>query len=114
MGVLRGREGCTGASTRGACPVLPHPTPTPSAAFWTKGPEQLTEWRRVEDRIAKAHANLARRREIETLIADFVGTEADPARTMAIPYGAAKAAQLKGFTEDEDRFLLCMLNALGE
>lgn len=82
--------------------------------FWARGPEHLTEWRRVEEKIAKAHERIARLRVTEALIRDLVSKEDDPFRTLAIPYGpSTKASYLKGFTEEEDRFLICMINVLG-
>jgi SWI/SNF-related matrix-associated actin-dependent regulator of chromatin subfamily A member 5 len=48
---------------------------------------------------------------METIIADKVARTPDPFRTLQIPYGPTTLS--KGFTEEEDRFLICMLNALG-
>ena len=74
----------------------------------------LTDWRKIEDRIGKAREALSKRRVIERRVAELVARESDPSRTLAIPYGlASKPTYTKGFTEEEDRFLLCMLNALG-
>ncbi|RYG43927.1 hypothetical protein EON67_12325, partial [archaeon] len=57
---------------------------------------------------------IKRREAMETVLAEKVGRAIDPYRSLAIPYtaGTAKAAS-RGFTEEEDRFLICMLNVLG-
>lgn len=52
------------------------------------------------------------------MIAEKVGRAHDPFRALSIPYhaggrAAMVPAALRGFTPDEDRFLLCMLNVLG-
>jgi SWI/SNF-related matrix-associated actin-dependent regulator of chromatin subfamily A member 5 len=86
--------------------------------FWSKGPEQLPEWRKIEEKIGRARSQLERRDAISRVVRDLVGREVaaklDPFKTVAVPYHAAsKPPPVKGFSEEEDRWLVCMINALG-
>ena len=83
--------------------------------FWARGPEQLPEWRKMEEKFARAHERLARVKDIDVLIRGLVTKDDDPARTLPIPYVVnTKSTYVKGFTEEEDRFLVCMISKLGE
>lgn len=81
--------------------------------FWARGEGELTDWKRTEDRIAKAEAKIARRRATEVILSTRVGTSPDAYRALSISYGPNKMAVMKGYTEEEDRFLLCTLARLG-
>ena len=75
---------------------------------------ELADWKRMEERIAKGEAKIRKREETEVLIAEKVARSTDPFRNLTIAYGDKKGgATMKGFIEEEDRFLVCMLNRLG-
>lgn len=80
--------------------------------FWSRISE-LSDYRKIEERIEKGEAKIKRREAMESIVADKVARTPDPFRTLHIPYGANKPQTTKGYTEEEDRFLICMLNALG-
>jgi SWI/SNF-related matrix-associated actin-dependent regulator of chromatin subfamily A member 5 len=74
---------------------------------------EVKDYRAVQDRVEKAELRSAHRSATELIVAERVSRSADPLRTMQVPYGAAKTALAKGFTEDEDRLLIVLLNQLG-
>jgi SWI/SNF-related matrix-associated actin-dependent regulator of chromatin subfamily A member 5 len=80
--------------------------------FWARYSE-LTEAPKFMDRIEKGEQKIKRREVLETIIADKVGRYPDPYRSLLLPYGPNKLASMRGYTEEEDRFLVCALNTLG-
>ena len=81
--------------------------------FERRGPAELADWRKIEDRVAKGEEKIRRRAATEHLLADKVARSTDPYRTLSIAYGPNKGNTMKGFTEEEDRFLVCSLAKLG-
>ena len=84
--------------------------------FMARGPTELAEWRKIEDRIIKGEQKVRRRLAMEALIAEKVARATDPFRTLTIAYGPNKGGSSganKTFTEEEDRFLVCMLARVG-
>jgi SWI/SNF-related matrix-associated actin-dependent regulator of chromatin subfamily A member 5 len=89
-------------------------------AFLTRGPAELADWDKINDRITKGEQRLRRRKLMEELIADRVARTPDPYRTLSLPYHLARSGQAGlasvakgGFSLAEDRFLVCSLNKLG-
>ncbi len=80
--------------------------------FWARYTE-LAEAPKFMDRIEKGEQKIKRREVLETIIADKVGRYPDPYRSLLLPYGPNKLASMRGYTEEEDRFLVCALNTLG-
>jgi hypothetical protein len=75
-------------------------------AFFTKGPSLLPDWKKIEEKLQRAHVQLARRGAIQRIVHEAVEKEkavrADPFKTIAIPYHvASKTPPVKGFTEEE-------------
>jgi SWI/SNF-related matrix-associated actin-dependent regulator of chromatin subfamily A member 5 len=77
--------------------------------FWARYKE-LTDWEKIIDRIGKGEQKLARREAITKALNDKVGRTPNPWQTLTIAYGSNKG---KAFTEEEDRFLVCMMQELG-
>jgi len=82
------------------------------AVHWERVGE-LSDAARVIERVEKGEFKLKKSKALESVVAEKVAKYADPFRSLQIPYGSDKRATLRGFTEEEDRFLVCMLNALG-
>lgn len=80
--------------------------------FWSRT-QELPDYRKLEERIEKNEAKIKRREALENVIADKVVHSPDPFRSLHIPYGPNKPLTTRGYTEEEDRFLICMLNILG-
>lgn len=78
-------------------------------AFWSRYKE-LTDWEKIIDRIGKGEQKLARREAITKALNDKVARTPNPWQTLTIAYGSNKG---KAFTEEEDRFLVCMMQELG-
>lgn len=81
--------------------------------FGGRGEAELSDWKKIEDKLAKAEARIQRRKDTETVLATRVGSTPDAYRTLALSYGPNKMAIMKGFTEENDRFLLVTLARLG-
>jgi len=79
-------------------------------AFWKYGPERIDQFGKIRRAIEEGEARIARREEMEESLKLKVSRYADPLRELQISYGAYKG---KGFTEEEDRFLVCMTYQLG-
>jgi SWI/SNF-related matrix-associated actin-dependent regulator of chromatin subfamily A member 5 len=80
--------------------------------FTAKCETYLTDWKKIKERIERGEARLKRREAMELLVAEKVASTPDPYRTLPISYGS-KGNYSRGFSEEEDRFLLCQLNSLG-
>jgi SWI/SNF-related matrix-associated actin-dependent regulator of chromatin subfamily A member 5 len=77
---------------------------------------ELPDWDKLNEKISKGEQKIKRREAMEIIIAEKVGKTVDPFRSLSIPYQlqtARAGSSNRGFTEDEDRFLVCMLNVLG-
>jgi SWI/SNF-related matrix-associated actin-dependent regulator of chromatin subfamily A member 5 len=77
--------------------------------------EELVEWKRLDERVARGEAKIKRRVATEAMIHDKVLRARDSARGIVISYVGAGGKQqpMKGFTEEEDRWLLVKLSELG-
>jgi len=83
--------------------------------FFARGHE-MADWDRIQDLMAKAELKVKRREALETILAEKVAASPDPFRALPIRYdltGRGAPPSNRGFTEDEDRFLICMTNILG-
>ncbi len=74
--------------------------------FWLKGPELLPEWKKIEEKLSRAHSQLSKRSTIQRIVHDLISKEsaakADPFKTITVPYhSASKPPPVKGFTEEE-------------
>eukprot|EP01025_Chloroclados_australasicus_P061699 TRINITY_DN8110_c3_g1_i2.p1 TRINITY_DN8110_c3_g1~~TRINITY_DN8110_c3_g1_i2.p1 ORF type:complete len:1007 (+),score=121.42 TRINITY_DN8110_c3_g1_i2:328-3021(+) len=78
-------------------------------AFFTKY-KQINEWERYIKQIEKGEEKIVRQEKIMAAITKKMELYRNPWVEMKIFYGANKG---KAYTEEEDRFLVCMLNTLG-
>ena len=76
----------------------------------TRGPSELNDWKRIDDRIQKGEDKIARIAEIEKLIKTKVKSYKNPWYSLKFDYGSSRG---KSFTEDEDRWLICTVNEIG-
>ena len=79
------------------------------AVFW-KRYKEIADWEKVLDRIKKGEQKLLRRAAITEALDKKVNRTKNPWQTLAINYGTNKG---KTFTEEEDRYLICMMQRLG-
>jgi hypothetical protein len=74
---------------------------------------ELADGAKLLEKIERGEIKLKKNKATEAVIAEKVARSPDPFRTLHVPYGADKRAMQRGYTEEEDRFLICMLNVLG-
>eukprot|EP00306_Pavlova_sp_CCMP459_P004759 CAMPEP_0185157904 /NCGR_PEP_ID=MMETSP1139-20130426/2073_1 /TAXON_ID=298111 /ORGANISM="Pavlova sp., Strain CCMP459" /LENGTH=1133 /DNA_ID=CAMNT_0027723009 /DNA_START=12 /DNA_END=3413 /DNA_ORIENTATION=+ len=79
-------------------------------AFFSRGPELLADWERIERKIQDGERKLAVREEMQAALREKVSRYDNPWQQLSLKYGTSRG---KIFNEDEDRFLLCMTNKLG-
>jgi len=79
------------------------------AVFWKRYTE-ISDHDRILDRIRKGEQKLARRAAITEALDKKVARTKNPWQTLTVNYGSNKG---KTFTEEEDRFLVCMMQRLG-
>ncbi|GBG25644.1 ISWI chromatin-remodeling complex ATPase CHR11 [Hondaea fermentalgiana] len=77
--------------------------------FWRRYKE-ISDHERIIDRIKKGEQKLARRAAITEALDKKVARTKNPWQALTINYGSNKG---KTFSEEEDRFLVCMLQRLG-
>lgn len=77
--------------------------------FW-KRYKEIQDWERIIDKIKKGEQKLARRAAITAALDKKVKRTKNPWQSLTINYGSNKG---KTFTEEEDRFLVCMMQRLG-
>ncbi|EKX31046.1 hypothetical protein GUITHDRAFT_83481 [Guillardia theta CCMP2712] len=81
-----------------------------SEAFWRLGPNRLSNWDNVEKQIEKGESKIQKRQECMNAVKLKVEKYANPWQQLKFQYGNAKG---KAFTEEEDRFIVCMTHQLG-
>mmetsp|Transcript_9541 Transcript_9541/g.23280 ORF Transcript_9541/g.23280 Transcript_9541/m.23280 type:complete len:1000 (-) Transcript_9541:139-3138(-) len=81
-----------------------------SEAFWRLGPSRLSNWDSVEKQIEKGEGKIQKRQECMNAVKRKVEKYANPWQHLKFIYGNAKG---KAFTEEEDRFVVCMCHQLG-
>lgn len=79
--------------------------------FW-KRYKELGDWQKIIERIEKGEQKIQRRVAIERALALKVARHKNPYQTLTIPYGPS-TGKAKAFTEEEDRFLVCMMAQVG-
>eukprot|EP00512_Aurantiochytrium_limacinum_P004433 CAMPEP_0171496774 /NCGR_PEP_ID=MMETSP0958-20121227/6893_1 /TAXON_ID=87120 /ORGANISM="Aurantiochytrium limacinum, Strain ATCCMYA-1381" /LENGTH=1279 /DNA_ID=CAMNT_0012030923 /DNA_START=175 /DNA_END=4014 /DNA_ORIENTATION=- len=77
--------------------------------FWRRY-QEISDHERIIDRIKKGEQKLARRAAITEALDKKVSRTKNPWQSLTINYGSNKG---KTFSEEEDRFLVCMLQRLG-
>ncbi|RQM27730.1 hypothetical protein B5M09_001313 [Aphanomyces astaci] len=79
--------------------------------FWARGPDELDEWAKFVDRIEKGEKRLTRNQAVKEALAAKCALYRNPWRDMKLQYpGGYKS---KGFTHEEDVFLVCMMHQHG-
>uniref|UniRef100_A0A6U2D0V6 Uncharacterized protein n=2 Tax=Hemiselmis andersenii TaxID=464988 RepID=A0A6U2D0V6_HEMAN len=81
-----------------------------SEAFWQLGPSRLSNWEAIEKQIEKGESKIQKRQEFMNAVKRKVEKYANPWQQLKFQYGNAKG---KAFTEEEDRFIVCMTHQLG-
>ena len=77
--------------------------------FW-KRYQELSDWQRLIDRVEKGEQKIKRRQQITELLDRKIASTPNAFQTLKIQYGSTRG---KTYTEDEDRFLICMTQKLG-
>jgi len=83
---------------------------TYSEAFWSRGAELIADFDKMARRIEEGERKIAEKGKMAASLASKVKECENPWQTLTIKYGNNRG---KLFTEDEDRFLVCMTNELG-
>jgi SWI/SNF-related matrix-associated actin-dependent regulator of chromatin subfamily A member 5 len=78
-------------------------------AFWRLGPDHIRDWPRLLEQIEQGEARVAKREEMERALRNKIARYADPWNELELP----ASVQGKVFSDEEDRFLLIMVNNLG-
>mmetsp|Transcript_59811 Transcript_59811/g.146980 ORF Transcript_59811/g.146980 Transcript_59811/m.146980 type:complete len:856 (-) Transcript_59811:235-2802(-) len=81
-----------------------------SETFWKLGPTRLNNWDGIEKQIEKGESKIQKRQEFMNAVKRKVEKYANPWQQLKFQYGNAKG---KAFTEEEDRFIVCMTHQLG-
>ena len=81
-----------------------------SAKFWDLGPTRLSNWDSIEKQIEKGEGKIQKRQECMNAVKRKVEKYTNPWLHLKFQYGNAKG---KAFTEEEDRFIVCMTHQLG-
>uniref|UniRef100_A0A7S0M6D0 Uncharacterized protein n=1 Tax=Cryptomonas curvata TaxID=233186 RepID=A0A7S0M6D0_9CRYP len=81
-----------------------------SESFWSLGPHRLSNWETVKNQIEKGESKIQKRQEFMNAVKRKVEKYSNPWQQLKFQYGNAKG---KAFTEEEDRFLVCMTHQLG-
>ena len=82
-----------------------------AVAFFQRFAE-IKEWEKLMKRIEQGEAKLQKRLDLGSALAKKVARCKSPFVTMRIDYGSG-GVKGKQYTEEEDRFLVCMTNQLG-
>ncbi|CAD7702794.1 unnamed protein product [Ostreobium quekettii] len=80
-----------------------------SEVFWRRVKE-LNEWERIVKNIERGEQKIRRQADIMKALAAKLDRYKNPWLELKIQYGANKG---KAYTEEEDRFIVCMINQLG-
>uniref|UniRef100_A0A7S2IVN3 Chromatin-remodeling complex ATPase n=1 Tax=Haptolina brevifila TaxID=156173 RepID=A0A7S2IVN3_9EUKA len=83
---------------------------TYAAAFWARGPEMVSEFDKTQRRIEEGERKIAEKARMAEALDTKVKASENPWQCLTIKYGNNRG---KLYTEDEDRFLVCMTNELG-
>ncbi len=77
--------------------------------FW-KRYKELQDWEKIIERVEKGEQKIVRRDQITGILERKVKKSKNPWQTLTFDYGQTKG---KMFTEEEDRFLVCMMQKIG-
>ncbi|TPX32545.1 hypothetical protein SmJEL517_g04395 [Synchytrium microbalum] len=77
--------------------------------FWERC-EELIEWERIKGNIEKGEGKIQKTIEVQQALRDKVASYREPLLQMKLQYGTSKG---KNFNEEEDRFLVVMLERFG-
>jgi SWI/SNF-related matrix-associated actin-dependent regulator of chromatin subfamily A member 5 len=80
-----------------------------SKVFWARY-QELHDWEKVYKNIEKGEQKLQRFQDNQTAIAAKLAKYKNPWQELKLIYGTSKG---KAYTEEEDRFILCMTHKLG-
>lgn len=80
-----------------------------SEVFW-KRYQELNDWEKVMKNIERGEFKIQRQSDIMNAVAMKLERYKNPWQELKVQYGANKG---KAFTEEEDRFILCMVHKLG-
>uniref|UniRef100_A0A7S0IUA5 Uncharacterized protein n=1 Tax=Calcidiscus leptoporus TaxID=127549 RepID=A0A7S0IUA5_9EUKA len=83
---------------------------TYSSAFWERGPGMITDFDKCAKKIEEGERKIAEKAKNADALRQKVTSCDAPWQTLTIKYGNNRG---KLFTEEEDRFLMCMTNELG-
>jgi len=83
---------------------------TYSAAFWHRGAQMIADFDKVIKKIEEGERKITEKAKMAESLRNKVTSSDNPWQTLSIKYGNNRG---KLFTEEEDRFLMCMTNELG-
>jgi SWI/SNF-related matrix-associated actin-dependent regulator of chromatin subfamily A member 5 len=81
-----------------------------AAIFFSRGPTHLNDAERIFKNIERGEQRIQRQESIMHAIAAKLDKYKNPWQELKLQYGPAKG---KAYTEEEDRFLVCMMHKLG-
>jgi len=81
-----------------------------AAAFWSRGPSCLADFEKTLKRVEEGERKILEKAKMAEALKNKVASTENPWQSLQIKYGNNRG---KLFTEDEDRFLICMTNELG-
>ena len=81
-----------------------------AAIFFSRGPTHLNDAERIFKNIERGEQRIQRQEAIMHAIAAKLDKYKNPWQELKLQYGPAKG---KAYTEEEDRFLVCMMHKLG-
>jgi SWI/SNF-related matrix-associated actin-dependent regulator of chromatin subfamily A member 5 len=81
-----------------------------SAAFWSRGAGAIPDFEKILKRVEEGERKITEKAKMAEALKTKVNSTENPWQSLAIKYGNNRG---KLFTEDEDRFLVCMTNELG-
>ena len=79
-------------------------------AFWARGAALVNDSDKMSKRVEEGERKIAEKAKMADALSQKVRSTDNPWQTLAIKYGNNRG---KLFTEEEDRFLVCMTNELG-
>jgi len=79
--------------------------------FWERLRE-VSDWQKLVERVERGEQKIQRRIQIEKALAAKVARHKNPFQTLSIIYNTS-TGKTKSYTEEEDRFLICMMAKLG-
>ena len=83
---------------------------TYSQAFWARGAGLIPDFDKLARRIEEGERKIAEKAKMADALSSKVKSVDNPWQTLSIKYGNNRG---KLFTEEEDRFLVCMTQELG-